>query len=163
MASRYSAERKESVLKKLLPPSNRAVAEVAREEGIRASTLYGWLHMAKQEGVVVAGSTKANADQWTNQAKFSVLMETGSMTASEVSAYCRSKGLYPEQLTQWKQSFVESSPKPTAEEKQALNQANKQIKRLEKELNRKEKALAEAAALLILQKKFNALLEGEEA
>lgn len=162
MASHYSAERKESVLKKMLPPSNRSVSEVSKEEGIQVATLYNWLNKAKREGKVVAGSSKATADQWTNQAKFSVLMETASMTENEISAYCRSKGLYPEQLKQWKQSFIESSPKPTAEEKQALKQAKHQIKRLEKEINRKDKALAEAAALLVLQKKFNALLEGEE-
>ena len=110
---------------------------------------------------VVLGGAKTTSDKWSNQAKLSVLIETGAMTANEVSAYCRNKGLYPEQLVQWKQDFIESSPKPTTEERQALKQANDQIKGLEKELNRKEKALAEAAALLILQKKFQALLEGE--
>jgi transposase len=113
MANYYSAERKESVLKKLLAPNNRSVVEVSREEGIKESTLYTWLSKAKREGQVVAGNAKVTSDHWTNQAKLSVLMETGSMTASEVSAYCRSKGLYPEQLAQWKQVFIESIPKPT--------------------------------------------------
>jgi transposase len=161
MANHYGIERKESVLKKLLPPNNRSVVEVSKEEGIKESTLYNWLSKAKQEGRVVLGGAKTTSDKWSNQAKLSVLIETGAMTANEVSAYCRNKGLYPEQLVQWKQDFIESSPKPTLEERQALKQANDQIKGLEKELNRKEKALAEAAALLILQKKFQALLEGE--
>jgi len=158
----YGKERKESVLQKLLPPNNRSVSQVSKEEGIKPTTLYTWLTQARREGRVVTSKAKAGSESWSNQERLSVLMETGSMTASEVSAYCRSKGLYPEQLVQWKQSFIEHNPKPTAEEKQALKQANTQIKKLEKELHRKDKALAEAAVLLVLQKKFNALLEGEE-
>jgi transposase-like protein len=37
---RYSAERKASVLRKLLPPLNLSVAEVSRQEGISEVPLY---------------------------------------------------------------------------------------------------------------------------
>ena len=51
--ARYSEERKASVLKKLLPPNNRSVADVAREEGISEPTLYNWRKQAKEKGMPV--------------------------------------------------------------------------------------------------------------
>ena len=79
--------------------------------------------------------------------------------------YCRSKGLYPEQIARWKQACIEGTssqnPREQATDSQ-LKIARKQIRDLEKDLRRKEKALAESAALLILQKKFNALWEDGE-
>ncbi len=69
---RYSAERKASVLKKLLPPNNRLIREVAEEEGISEVTLYNWRIKVKEQGLPVLGSEK-NADQCSAQAKFAVV------------------------------------------------------------------------------------------
>ena len=60
----YSSERKEAVLKKLLPPHNMTVAEVARQEGIRAKTLYNWRYNAKKQGLPVPGKT-TTSEQWS--------------------------------------------------------------------------------------------------
>ena len=83
-----------------------------------------------------------------------------SMNEAEIAEYCRSKGLYPEQLKRWKQAFIQGmdSSKTDTESKES----RKKIKKLEKELLRKDKALAEAAALLILQKKVQALWAEDE-
>lgn len=159
---RYAAERKAAVLGKLLPPHNRPVPEVAQAEGISAATLYTWLQQAKEEGVAVPGSGKASPEQWNGEAKLAVVIATASMTASEVSDYCRSKGLYPEQITRWKQDFIASVESAGKSDSAALKHSQKTIRQLEKDLRRKEKALAESAALLVLQKKFNALWEDAE-
>ena len=156
--ARHSPERKEAILKKLLPPHNKTVAEVAREEGITVQTLYYWRHQAKEKGMPVPGKTKTT-DDWSAEAKLAVVIETASLSATELSRYCREKGLYVEQVERWKadclQGFVNSQDQQQALLKQT--RADKQrIKTLEKELTRKEKALAEAAALLVLRKKLKA-------
>lgn len=83
------------------------------------------------------------------------------MNEIELSKYCRSKGLYVEQIKEWKDICMQANG-GVAEEASRLNKEmkskDKEIKALEKELNRKEKALAETAAILVLRKKLNTLL-----
>jgi len=157
---RYAIERKAAVLNKLLPPHNRSIPEVAESEGISEATLYHWLKQARTEGVPVPGSIPTTSEGWDNGSKFAVVLETASFTAAELGEYCRSKGLYPEQVQAWKQACIEGMSLvgqcgTTADAR--LKTANKKIQTLEKDLRRKEKALAESAALLVLQKKFQAL------
>ena len=162
---RYSEERKVSVMRKLLPPNNRPVPEVAKEEGISEATLYNWRNQAKVRGIPVPGSGKQTED-WSPEAKFAAVVETAPMTELELSEYCRSKGLYPEQVKQWKAACIQGTQISVDQRQQRqleVKQDKKRIKALERELNRKEKALAEAAALLVLRKKLNALWEENEA
>ena len=155
---RYSQERKAAVLKKLLPPYNRSVPDVAREEGLSGATLYNWRKQLKESGVPVPGN-EPNAEQWTAEAKFAVVVETATFSEAELSEYCRSKGLYPQQVKRWKEaclSGTRTSESQSAAEKRQLQKERKRIQKLEREIRRKDKALAEAAALLVLSKKLNA-------
>jgi transposase-like protein len=158
--SKLNQKRKEAILKKLLPPHNQSVLLVAEQEQISKSALYRWLKEAKEQGLVVVGSQAKNTQDWSNEAKLAVIIETAAMNAQERSEYCRQKGLYVEQLTQWKHALTQTKTQ-TTDEQNALKEAQAQIKKLQKELKRKDKALAEAAALLVLQKKYRALLEDE--
>jgi len=160
----YSVERRESVLKKMLPPNNRSIAMLAKEEGISDATLYLWRKQARDEGRLMPDSD--NAPQgWTSRDKFAAVMATAAMSEIEIAAYCRERGLYPEQLTQWRKACEQANDWDRASEQQlkaATKSDRKQVRQLEKELARKEKALAEAAALLVLRKKFNAMFEDQE-
>ena len=161
--ARYSDERKEAVLKKLLPPLNMTVAEVAQQEGIAFQTLYTWRKKIRSEGKPVPGKTKTS-EQWSSETKLAVVIETATLTEVELSEYCREKGLYPEQVKTWKQDFLDGVSKLPAKKKNDAKQAlkdKKRVRQLEKELRRKEKALAETAALLVLRKKLNAFYEDE--
>ena len=102
---RYSPERKAALLKKLLPPLNLSVAELARQEGISEVTLYAWRKQAKAEGAVVPGDKKL-PDDWPAEAKFAVVLETAALSEIELSEYCRRKGLYPEQVQAWRQACI---------------------------------------------------------
>lgn len=73
--ARYSEERKEAVLSKLLPPYSMTVAELARQEGISEPTLYTWRNKAKSEGRPVPGR-KATSEQWSAEAKLATVIET---------------------------------------------------------------------------------------
>lgn len=156
---RYSPERKAAVLKKLLPPHSLSVAELTRQEGISDVTLYTWRKQAMVGGGVVSGSGKL-PEHWPAEAKLAVVIETATLSEIELSQYCREKGLYLEQVKGWRQACLDGQTSATQQaqsERVHANADKKRIRELERELDRKEKALAEAAALLVLRKKLNAL------
>lgn len=163
---RYSTEKKESVLRKLSPPFSLSYSALSREEGIPLTTVYTW-HKKQIERVGEMNNRQERKSTiWTCEERFSAIVETAKLSEIELSEYCREKGLYPEQLKEWRAAFLDNGAQK-AKSNQQLNTQNKADKRrisqLEKELRRKEKALAEAAALLILRKKLDAFYgEGSE-
>ncbi|MEZ8377160.1 transcriptional regulator [Vibrio splendidus] len=161
--SRISVERKEAILKKLLPPYSMSVKEVSEEEGISTATLYHWRQQLRRSGAAVPNSN-TSSEQWSAQTKLAIVAETYSMTESELSQYCREKGLFPEQIQSWRSECMQgfkSSKEQEAEAKKQAKADKLEIKELKKDLRLKEKALAETAALLVLRKKLRAFY-GEE-
>jgi len=156
----YSKAFKEAILKKL-SQRDCSVSKFAQQEGINLSTLYSWQKQFKVTGF--KDSKASFPDKWSAEEKFSVVLETATLSEIEVNEYCRTKGLYPEQLKGWKQACIAGNANTKAAIVQTQNKSDKKrIKQLEKELNRKEKALAETAALLVLRKKFNAYCGEDE-
>lgn len=160
MYVRYSEEFKASAIKQLKAPFNLSIQEVALEKGIARKTLYTWLKKAEEEVLSMPETPHVNPEKWSAQEKLNVVIETSSMTAQELGEYCRSKGLYPEQIKQWKKSCLQGFNPPKADKDSKQNQ--KKIRQLEKEIKRKDKALAETTALLVLQKKLQTLWEDED-
>jgi transposase-like protein len=156
---RYSEERKAAVLKKLLPPMNRTVVSVSAEEGISDVTLYSWLKQCRQQGIPVPGNRHIGED-WSPEAKLAVVIETAAISEAELGAYCREKGLYPEQVQRWKEACLQGAGRQEEREKEAQKQqreSRQTIKKLKAEVRRKDRALAETTALLVLSKKLEAL------
>ena len=143
------------------PPQRQSVARISEELGIHVVTLYNWRKAWRLQGEVVPASEK-EPEGWSAADKFTVVLETAGLNATELSAYCRERGLYPERVERWRQASQDANEKPvlTLKEQKELErlraQDQKEIKRLKQELRRKEKALAEAAALLIASKKIQA-------
>lgn len=102
---------------------------------------------------------------WTSRDKFSAVVESAAMNEAELAEYCRSRGLYPEQVRTWR-SACESANDWDRESQRQLKATQtaleKERRGLERELRRKEKALAEAAALLVLRKKAAAIWGTDE-
>lgn len=152
----YPEDHKKAVIRKLLE-SGLSLRQFSEQEGVSLSTLYGWRNKYLETG---SGLTKSNnPDDWSAEQKFSTVLETATLSEIELSEYCREKGLYPEQIKAWKQSCI-SGNQTQAQQRKKLTQEQKadrkRIKALEKELKRKDAALAETAALLVLRKKLNA-------
>ena len=81
-----------------------------------------------------------------------------SLDESAMSERCREKGIYPHHVKQWKLGFVDGTTVDLRTRQDSESRGLKhEIKDLKKELRRKEKALAETAALLVLQKKVRAI------
>lgn len=149
----YSTQQKEAVIDSYLN-SGLSMREFANQEGLSKSTLYNW-----------SNKFNANKDllmktpQYSSEQRFAFVLETATLSETQLSQYCREKGLFPHQILSWKNAFIEGDNQtPKASDKQD----KKRIKELEKELRRKDKALAETAALLVLRKKFNALYSLDE-
>lgn len=158
---RYSEAVKADVRRRMSPPHRQSVAQISAELGIHVVTLYNWRKTWRLQGEVVPASEK-DPEGWGATDKFTVVLETAGLNTTELSAYCRERGLYPEQVERWRQASQDANEKPvlTLKEQKELErlraQDQKEIKRLKQELRRKEKALAEAAALLIASKKIQA-------
>lgn len=156
---RYSEEFKEQVVRKMMPPNSQSVAQLSRDSGISEQTLYNWRNHYRHEGKAVPADP-SNPENWNGENKLAVVIETASLNEEQLSEYCRRKGLYSEQIGRWRASAIagnETLRPLTKMGMQALKKERKKTRCLEKELTRKDKALAEAAALLILQKKVRAI------
>ncbi|QCH15001.1 hypothetical protein CB0101_08725 [Synechococcus sp. CB0101] len=139
------------------PPRRQSVAQISAELGIHIVTLYNWRKVWRLQGEVVPASEK-DPDGWSAADKFTVVLETAGLNATELSAYCRERGLYPEQVERWRQAAQDANEKlkEQKELERLRAQDQREIKALKKELQRKEKAMAEMAALLVLRKKWEA-------
>ncbi len=162
---RYSKEFKDSIIQKMMPPNAVSVPDLVKETGVTDSTLYNWRKEYRNQGVAVPADN-SNPENWSAEDKLAVIVETMPLNEVELSEYCRSKGLYAEQVEQWKQAALTGCQSKTHVVKQRVHdhkKDQKKIKKLEAELTRKEKALAETAALLVLSKKCQAIWgENEE-
>ena len=158
---RYSEAVKADVRRRMSPSHRQSVAQISAALGIHVVTLYNWRKAWRLQGEVVPASEK-DPEGWSATDKFTVVLETAGLNATELSAYCRERGLYPEQVERWRQASQDANQNPvlTLKEQKELErlraQDQREIKRLKQELRRKEKALAEAAALLIASKKIQA-------
>jgi transposase-like protein len=158
----YSEEFKSSIITKMLPPNSIPVPDLARDTGIPKDTLYAW-RTKQQRSNGNASAKQVPCGDLSSAEKFSVVMETASLNEVELSEYCRGKGLYPAQISAWRDTCTQANASLSAKVDRArLTTQAKQIKQLEAELRRKDKALAEAAALLVLQKKVRAIWEEPE-
>ncbi len=156
---KYSEEFKISIMKQMMPPQNKSIAEVSKETGISQSTLVGWRKKAKAKGIPIT-SGKRETEGWSTQDKFSIVVETATLSEAELAEYCRKKGLYVEQVQAWKDACMQANGGVAEEASRAqkeLRLKERKIKDLSQELKRKESALAETAALLVLRKKVNAI------
>jgi transposase-like protein len=158
----YPKELKDSIIARMLPPNNISVPELVRETAIPKDTLYTWRSKARKGS---APALTIAPRELSSEEKFNIVLETASLNEMELSAYCRRKGLFKHMIEAWRetceQAHTQLGPKAKADQT-AIRIQKKEIKRLEMELRRKEKALAETAALLVLQKKVRSLWEEPE-
>ena len=155
---RYSQELRDHILKRVLPPQSDSIERVAREEGISEQTIRNWKAQAISENYAPSGNDEP--EKWSSQDKFLIVLETSGMSETDLAEYARQKGLYVEQIAEWRDACINANggmARMARSLNAALKESEKEKRRLEKELQRKEKALAEAAALLVLRKKLEAI------
>ena len=152
--SNYSDVFKEAMVKKLTTGDERSAGSLSLEVGVPQSTLSRWV---REYGRVVRGGNgmkKRRPQDWSAEEKMDAVLEYERLEEEQRGQYLREKGLHTVHIEQWKQSVLAGLKRPK------LNKQDPQVKRikeLEKELRRKDKALAETAALLVLKKKAQAI------
>ena len=142
-----------------MPPESAAVDAVSREVGVRAETLERWRAQALAGA---AGERPGGAQRWTAAARLEAVIATAAMDEAARSAWCRERGVYAAELEAWKQDAIAGLGEPRAASAVEARQDRRRVKELERELRRKDKALAETAALLVLTKKLAAVFPGGE-
>lgn len=148
----------------MLPPSNIAIRQLSQEEGISGATLHKWRAEARGKGQLLPAAD-AGAEGWSSRDKFAAVLETAALNEADLAEDCRKRGLYPAQIAAWRSACEQANDRDrasTARLGQATKEEKKRVKDLERELARKDRALAEAAALLILGKKASAIWGGDE-
>ena len=142
---------------RLLPPESAAVEVVSREVGVSVATLERWRAQALAEpGAMTAGQ------RWTPAARLEAVIATAAMDEATRSGWCREHGLYAADLEAWKCDAIAGLGDPRAASATEARQDRRRVKELERELHRKDKALAETAALLVLAKKLSAVFREDE-
>ena len=174
--NQHSVEFKEQALSKARTRGSRTLQSLASELNMSLGTLKGWLKRSGSEGAGLPHAATLPGDvparQWTPVQRLLALHESHALSGHALHAWCREKGLFEHQLVQWRNAFCAADQTPvasTAEQRlanAALRELQGRHEQLQREMRRKDRALAEAAALLVLQKKFQALVllqsEGED-
>ena len=127
---KYSRRFKESVLKKVLPPENRSVPEVAREMGLSDQTIYNWKKMLEKGNLLL--EEESSPSSIGRIEKFNLLLEGKTITEGESGKWLREKGLHSEHLNLWEQEFKDILKDKETE----LKQENTRLKKEKKELER---------------------------
>jgi len=102
----------------------------------------------------LANGSGAGRQRWTAAARLQAVIVTAAMDEATGSAWCREHGLYPAELDAWKQDAIAGLGEPRAASAAEARQDRRRVKELERELHRKDKALSETAALLVLAKTY---------
>jgi len=159
-----TAEAKEEIIKKALGQGVEALKEIATLNNIGYSTLGRWLRSYKSSSPALGDSRSQSIKEISRAEKLGHLLTTASLDAVSLGAYCRGQGLYSVELERWKEEFAMSeSPDENQErQKSELKVLRAENQALKRDLHRKDKALAEASALLIMKKKADLIWGGLE-
>ena len=160
---RYSVGFKEQALLKVYSRgNNQSIQSVADELNINLTTLKTWMKQNERDVNKPAPPKSKRPEDWSLEERLAALQQTYGLVGEDLNTWCRERGVFAHQLEQWKTDFCRQGDSgDLREDARALRALKVEKQRLERELLRKDKALAEAAALLVLQKKFRALLGGE--
>jgi len=152
---KYSDDFKEKAIRTVIENEGiKSKEKIAKELKVSKATLYKWVNKASTAN----DSNKA----FDNAAKLQILKEIYPLSDEELSAYCRNKGIFEHQIKAFEEHFLSQKVITVSSSKKELDEQRLKNTQLQKDLRRKEKALAETAALLVLQKKFQALFQDEE-
>jgi transposase-like protein len=143
----------------------RSAGSLAKETGIAQSTLSRWLNQARTIGLMSKDDRETPKPdplrkERSAEEKMRLVLEAARLSDAELGAFLRREGLHQADLDEWRDAMLTGLKPPPS--KHARSQEVRRVKQLEKELHRKDKALAEAAALLVLQKKVQALWGDED-
>ena len=163
----YTEAFKESMVVKMMLPGGPRASQLSKEIGVCQPTLSRWKKAYGKVDLMSKGREKRRPQDWSAEERLEALKETSKLGEEELGSYLRREGLHSVQLEQWTREFLEGQKALSAghPKRRVVSQEKKKIKELERDLRRKDKALAEVTALLVLKKKADLIwgvVEDEE-
>lgn len=154
----YSEEFKKQAIQKVLNRGPKSIKEVLKEVGVSDCSFYQWKKFYGTASFMDTHQKKRPQD-WSATEKFQAVMEYEKLSESEQGEFLRKRGLHSDHMTQWKKMMQEALEPSLTEQLSRTEKKlmNRKIKELEKEIQKKDKVLAETTALLILKKKADAI------
>ena len=160
------------MVRKMTGPNAISANALSREVGVSQTVLSRWLRLASEQVVstpkqssqgAMSGTQTKRPKDWIPEEKLRVVIEAQSLSNEELGAFFRKNGLHEAHLKEWREQILSALSQRSSRKPSKRSSEQRQIRELEKELDRKDKALAETAALLVLQKKARILFGGDEA
>lgn len=163
---RYSENFKKRMVQRMVGPHKVSAHTLSKEVGVSQPTLSLWLRKASSVATVKNDKTEnrpRRPEDWTPKEKLQAVLEAEGMAEAELGLWLRRKGLKEQHLREWRGTLAERAQAVFGPRETRPNpESRKRVKELERELKRKDKALAETAALLVLQGKMEALWAAED-
>jgi len=152
---KYSKSFRNAILKKVLPPENRSAYSVAKEAGIAVITINSWLANLKDGKLTVEQDSDDPVNERSMKEKFDLLLEHQKIPEGSEGEWLRQKGLHSEHVSLFRQELTSLMADKSDEKDKRIRELEKQNKLQQKEIQRKESALAEVVAILTLKKKLD--------
>ena len=153
-----SEEFRKSIVQKMCMPGGKTVVELSQEIGVCEQTLYNWRKMIQNN--VSRGYQERSPKGWKLSDKYQAVLDSANQSGEELGRWLRENGLQTTHIELWKQECKSVLSNNTyKDEIRILKIKNAE---LEKEINRKDKTIAEVTSLLVLKKKLNKLFGIEE-
>jgi len=163
MKRKYQSGFREQALRRVFARGrDQTIDDIAIDLNMNVGTLRGWMRNAMLDQKDPPPKA-AKASGWSAPQRLQALAESHDLKDEALNSWCRERGLFVHDLTNWRSEFCAQPAVSSREESQDLRQLRQANQQLQREVNRKDKALAEAAALLVLQKKYQALWADEDA
>lgn len=163
---KYTAGFRARMVQRMAGPEGISATALAKEVGVPQPTLSLWLRRAPRVSAMTKdrdhqGESKARRNKsWTPEEKLRIVLQASSLSEEQLGSFLRREGLHGAQLDEWREKALEAATtalqSPAAKKRGPTPEAIR-IRELEKELHRKDRALAEVTALLALKKKLQAL------
>lgn len=155
----YSDEFKEQMVRKMLQPGGLKALTLSKESGVHHSTLSRWRRRAMLGDM---GMKTRRPQDWTGTEKLEAVLKAATLSEEELGSFLRSEGIYRTHLDQWREQMLSGLDVVKKPRRTSKSPERRRIQELEKDLRRKDAALAETAALLVLKKKAQAIWGDED-
>jgi transposase-like protein len=157
---KFSEEQKRMWVKKFLSRGNKSIEVFCRENALSSTVIYKWVNIyGKTDDMKPLTRTPQN---WTPEEKFKAVMAFDSLPVEEQGAFLRREGVHADHIEMWREKMQKSLEPESTDKRTERGELIYKIQGLEKDLLRKDKALAEAAAIIILKKKADLIWGNED-
>jgi transposase-like protein len=144
------------MVQRMLGPSAKSATALAEEIGIHQPTLSRWLRDARILGGTMSHQKKSTP-KWTSAKKLRVVLAASQLKDDELGAFLRREGIHEHQLEQWRSTMLAALEEEGPKKRRGPSPEAKELVAVKRDLLRKDKALAEVSALLVLKKKADAI------